>query len=96
MNHLTNDRAVRRYLQVRVIEETVEKLEASIEDVVKEIDDANDRLRDLRKQKNELLKTMREAAKDEGQLLLFGALLSDLLELGVPREYVIVSPGGSL
>lgn len=84
MKRLTSDRAIRRYMQIRAIEETVEKLELSIETVQKEIDDADDRLKELRKQKAELLKAMREAAKDEGQLPLFGTLADELVDLGIP------------
>jgi dsDNA-specific endonuclease/ATPase MutS2 len=84
MKRLTSDRAVRRYLQIRAIEETVKKLELSIEGVQKEIDDADERLKELRKQKSELLKSMREAANDEGQLPLFGVLSEELIDLGFP------------
>lgn len=86
MKRLTNERAVRRYLQIAAIEVTVEKLEASIEDVQKEIDDAEDRLKEMRAQKSELMKAMRDAAKDEGQLPLFDNLTDQLVELGVPTE----------
>lgn len=92
MNRLTEDRAIRRYLQVRLLEETVEKIEASLEDVQKEIDDATDRQRSLRKEKSEALKAMRDAAKDEGQLPLFGELTDDLVDLGIPREWLL-QPG---
>lgn len=84
MNRLTNDRAVRRYLQIHAIEVTVEKIEVSIEAVQKEIDDAEERLKELRSSKSELMKAMREAAKDEGQLPLFGTLADELVELGIP------------
>lgn len=83
---ITTARAVRRYLQILAIEQTVEKLEAAIEDVVKEIDDAEDRLKNLRKQKAELLNTMRDSANDEGQLPLFDDLQSQLADLGIPSE----------
>lgn len=83
---LTSDRAVRRYLQIAAIEETVEKLETSIEEVVKEIEDGQERLKELRAQKSELLKGMRDAAKDEGQLPLFDNLTEQLVDLGVPQE----------
>jgi septation ring formation regulator EzrA len=92
MNKLTNERAVRRYLQVRALQETVERIEGSIEVVQKEIDDATDRLRDLRKEKSEVMKAIREAAKDEGQLPLFGELVDDLVGHGIPREY-LPTPG---
>lgn len=92
MNKLTTDRAVRRYLQVRALQETVERLEASIENVQQEIDDAETRLRDLRKEKADVMKAIREAAKDEGQLPLFGELVDDLVDAGIPREF-LPSPG---
>lgn len=86
MKRLTNERAVRRYLQIAAIEVTVEKLEGSIEQVQREIDDAQDRLKEMRSQKSELMKAMRDAAKDEGQLPLFDNLTDQLVELGVPAE----------
>lgn len=88
MNKLTTDRAVRRYLQVRALQELVERIEVSIENVQKEIDDATDRLRDLRKEKSVTMKAIREAAKDEGQLPLFGELVDDLVNVGIPREFL--------
>lgn len=72
------DRAIRRYLQIAAIEATVRLTEASIEEVQKEIGDAEDRLGELRKTKSELLKEMRAAARDEGQLPLFGDLDAEL------------------
>lgn len=65
------DRAVKRFLQIAALEQTVELTETSIRDVQREIDDAETRLQELRKTKSELLKEMRDAAKDEGQLPLF-------------------------
>lgn len=65
------DVACRRYLQVHALEESVRLCERSIHDVQKEVDDAEERLSELRKTKSELLKEMRAAAADEGQLPLF-------------------------
>lgn len=86
MARLTSERAVRRYLQIRAIEETVEKVEVSIDDVQKEIAAAEDRLGELRRTKSDLMKSMREAAKDEGQLPLFDDLNEQLLDLGVSAD----------
>jgi chromosome segregation ATPase len=86
MKRLTSERAVRRYLQIAAIEVTVEKLETAIETVQREIDSAEDRLKELRSSKSELLKAMRDAAKDEGQLPLFDNLTAELVDLGVPAE----------
>lgn len=91
---LTSDRAVRRYLQIAAIEQTVEKIEVSIEEVIKEIGDAEDRLKELRASKSELMKSMREAAKDEGQLPLFGELHEQLTDLGVPSSFLPTSTSG--
>lgn len=65
------DVACRRYLQIHELEDNVLRCEASINEVQKEIDDAEERLKELRKAKSELLKEMRAAARDEGQLPLF-------------------------
>lgn len=83
---LTSDRAVRRFLQIAAIEQTVEKIELSIEEVIKDINDREEHLKELRSQKSELMKNMREAAKDEGQLPLFGDLHEHLIDLGVPAS----------
>lgn len=63
--------ACRRYLQIHEIEVAVRLCEASILDVQKELDAAEERLGELRKTKSDLLKDMRAAARDEGQLPLF-------------------------
>ena len=68
---MKSDRAIRRFLQIAALEQTLELTETSIRDVQREIDDATDRLSELRKTKSALLKEMRDAAKDEGQLPLF-------------------------
>lgn len=65
------DVACRRYLQMHELESTVRLTEASILEVQKEMDDAEERLSELRKVKSDLLKEMRAAARDEGQLPLF-------------------------
>jgi len=65
------DTACRRYLQIKELEATVSLTEASILDVQKEIDDAEERIGELRKTKSELMKELRAAARDEGQLPLF-------------------------
>lgn len=72
------ERAVRRYLQIAAIEQTVRLTEASIDEVQKEIADAEDRLGELRKTKSELMKEMRAAARDEGQLPLFDDIDAEL------------------
>ena len=86
MMKLTSERAIRRFLQIRAIEETVVKIEASIKEVKSEIDDGQRRLGELRAQKSELLEAMRDAAKDTSQLPLFDDLAEQLADLGVPRE----------
>lgn len=68
---MKSDRAIRRYLQIQAIEVTLEGVEGGIDQVQREIADAEDRLGELRKQKSELVKEMRAAARDEGQLPLF-------------------------
>lgn len=93
MDKLTRDRATRRYLQIRTLQEHVERIERAIESVEKEIDDATDRRRDLRKEKADVLKAMREAAKDEGQLPLFNELVDGLIDCGIPRE-LLPTPDG--
>lgn len=65
------DVALRRYLQIHEIETTIRLTEGSILEVQKEIDEAEQRLGELRKVKSDLLKDMRAAARDEGQLPLF-------------------------
>lgn len=86
---MTVDAACRRYLQIRELEDAVVRAEASIEDVVNEIADAEERLSELRKAKSALLKTIREAARDEGQLPLFDvAACLSVLPAGHEREAV--------
>jgi predicted nucleic acid-binding Zn-ribbon protein len=68
---MNEDRAIKRYLQIASIEQTMELIESNILDVQKEIDDAGDRLKELQSQKRQLMKDMRDAAKDVGQLPLF-------------------------
>lgn len=65
------DTAVRRYLQIHEIESAVAECEASISEAQKELDDCEQRLHELRKTKSDLLKDMRAAARDEGQIPLF-------------------------
>lgn len=68
---MTVDTACRRYLQIHALERTVRLTEESIEQVQKEIDEAGERLSELRSTKSKMLKEIREAARDEGQLPLF-------------------------
>lgn len=69
-------RAAQRYAQIAELEQAVEKCEASIEDVQKQIDAAAEQLGELRKTKAALMKDMRAAARDEGELPLI-----DLMEM---------------
>lgn len=70
---MTEDRAAKRYYQIRALEQAVTSCEGSMVDVEREIDEANERLSELRATKRSLLKEMREAARDESQLpLVFG------------------------
>lgn len=92
MKALTTDRAVRRFLQIAAIEQTVEKIEASIGAVAKELEDAEERLKELQSQRREQLALMRAAAKDEGQLPLFDVLAGELEDLGVAREVLPPAP----
>lgn len=68
---ITVDKACRRFLQIHELEQHIERAEASIADVQREIADAEDRLTELRKTKADLMKELRTAARDEGQLPLF-------------------------
>lgn len=68
---MKSDRAIARYLQIASIEQTLGLCEISIGERQKEIQALEDELAELQKTKRELLKDMRAAAKDEGQLPLF-------------------------
>lgn len=72
------ERAVRRYLQISNLERGVRLTEDSIEEVQREIDDGEQRLSELRKTKSELMKELRAAARDEGQLPLFDDVNAEL------------------
>lgn len=82
MKRVPTDRAVRRFLQIAALEDSVKLTESAIDDVQKELADAEDRLGDLRKQKSDLMKEMRAAASDEGQLPLFDNLPELLTDVG--------------
>lgn len=71
---MKSERAIRRYLQIASLEKAIRLTEGSIEDVQKEIGDAQDRLSELRRTNRALMKDLRAAARDEGQLPLFGNL----------------------
>jgi predicted nucleic acid-binding Zn-ribbon protein len=77
--NLTAERAVRRFLQIQTIEQTVKDLEARILDKQKQLQQGEEELGELRKSKSDLMKQMREAANDEGQLPLFEEELACLV-----------------
>lgn len=64
------NRAAARFVQIAEIEQTLQTTEQSIAGVQHEIDQAEERLHELRKVKNELLRDLRTAARDEGELPL--------------------------
>lgn len=68
------DKAARRYLQIKGLEDSISLTESSIGEVQKELEDCETRLQELRKAKSDLLKSMRAAARDEGELPLFDNL----------------------
>lgn len=68
---MTIETAAKRYLQIKELEAGIAAAEDGIAKVQKEMDDAEDRLREIRKTKNDLMKELRAAARDEGQLPLF-------------------------
>lgn len=80
---MTIETAAARYLQIAELKTAVRLTEESIEGVQRELDNAEERLRELRKTKSELMKDLRAAARDEGQLPLFNV-----------REKLSVQPSG--
>lgn len=67
---LTVERAIKRFLQASDIESTVTLIEKSIEEIDNEIEERRGRRRELTSQKTELLRKLRAAARDEGDLPL--------------------------
>lgn len=72
------DKAAKRYLQIKGLEDSIRLTEDGIAEVAKELDDCGTRLQELRKTKSDLLKQMRAAARDEGTLPLFDDLTHTL------------------
>lgn len=64
------DRAATRFVQIAAIEQSIQLTEQSIAGVQKDIDEREAELHELRKVKNELLRDLRTAARDEGELPL--------------------------
>lgn len=78
---MNTDRAARRYVQIATIEQAVVACEHSIETVQKSIDELSEQLFELRKTKASLMKDMRMAARDEGDLPLI-ELMETLAHIG--------------
>lgn len=67
---IAKDRAAWRFLQIAELEESVRRIEAAIPKVERELQEVRERLSALRREKNEALDTIRQAARDEGQMPL--------------------------
>lgn len=68
---MDEERAARRYIQIRDLEFTMSLIEKSIKVVQDEIDEATERVQSLRTEKKKVTEAIREAARDESQLPLF-------------------------
>lgn len=65
------DVAAKRFLQMHALEAEVSQTETAIADQQREIAELEDCVSELRTKRTELLKELRAAARDEGQLPLF-------------------------
>jgi outer membrane protein TolC len=86
MNTITNDRAVRRYLQIRVLQEQAELLEETIAAAQKTVDTAEELLRECRIEKAAVVRQLRDAAADQATLPSLDDLEEQIAKFEIPAS----------